>query len=194
VVPYFPLSKGPFSSLFQWYKALLSNAIEQQKLNPKLISISVFNERVTGLLDDIEKNHLSKLEDIPIVMFHGDFAFRNILVDNTRLAGLVDWEYSGAFPIDIDWYNGWDIMRDGSEEDKILIKTEFDKTPLISPWKGIKFYENRKLLFELLDNLSPWMVGLYGELEDIKYLKESEQLLTQNISKLSLPDAWEIKS
>jgi len=154
--------------------------------------LSRFNDQVKQILQNIEKekNHLEALEDVPIVMFHGDFSFRNMLVDKGKLTGIVDWEWAGAFPVDHEWSNGWEILNEGSEEDKKFIREELDQSNLLTPWREIPFYENRKLLVETIENLAPWAVGCFSEEEDNKIIEKSQQFLTEIIPKL-LSAKWE---
>ena len=35
----------------------------------------------------------------PIVLHHGDFQGRNILMRGTDIAGIIDWEFAGAYPL-----------------------------------------------------------------------------------------------
>ncbi|KAG0232840.1 hypothetical protein BGW42_007849 [Actinomortierella wolfii] len=39
----------------------------------------------------------------PIRFMHGDFESRNMLVDGTKLTGLLDFEFAGAFPAEQEW-------------------------------------------------------------------------------------------
>ncbi|KAI9365005.1 phosphotransferase enzyme family-domain-containing protein [Zopfochytrium polystomum] len=64
---------------------------------------------------------------VPTVLFHGDFAFRNIIVTGggggggeetrrPRIAAVLDWEWAGTRPIHVDWVVG-DLLDVKDEED-----------------------------------------------------------------------------
>jgi len=186
---YFPLEKGPFNRIVDWYKFMLKKSLETQQSNPVLSPLSRFNDQAIGILQDIENQHLSKLECIPIVMFHGDFAFRNMLVDSGKLTGIIDWEWAGAFPVDHEWSSGDIFFDDATEEDKALINEELEKSGIMW-WRNIPYCQNRKLLVQSIENLAPWTVGCFSEAQDIEFVRESEEILSQNITKLLLPEAW----
>ena len=38
-------------------------------------------------------------EDEPFVLVHGDFHGRNIMMQGSRVQAVLDWEFSGAFPL-----------------------------------------------------------------------------------------------
>lgn len=53
-----------------------------------------------ALLNDIQNQSLFQAIDAePLVLVHGDFHAGNMLTRNGRLVGVVDWEFSSAYPL-----------------------------------------------------------------------------------------------
>lgn len=105
-----------------------------------------------------------KLDALPltkIVLFHGDFAFRNMMVarDNEGRLGisaLLDWEWCGTMPIYADWLGDW---LEEETEDKIenrWIREQQMEQHQFPVFSNLKCYELRKKICELVDALEPW--------------------------------------
>jgi len=117
-------------------------------------------QTLEGLLPDIKKLILS-LDKAPVVLFHGDFAFRNMLVKRDsdgalRLAALLDWEWCGRMPLFLDWASDW--LEEESPEDikenqwitSEMVKNSF---PVFS---NLPSYQVRKALMNLMDACHGW--------------------------------------
>jgi tRNA A-37 threonylcarbamoyl transferase component Bud32 len=96
---------------------------------------------------------LDQLPPVPIVFFHGDVAFRNILFN--RQSGkitLVDWEWAGSRPIYFDWL---DDLYEGSREENEWIRKELLASGALV-YDNIPGYAIRKLIADLVDSCAPW--------------------------------------
>jgi Ser/Thr protein kinase RdoA (MazF antagonist) len=80
-------SKGPFETEEDMYKNIIERWINRFKMNPLLGSFIEFTRR---LYRETSGND--------IVFTHGDLDPRNILVENGRVSGIVDWEQAGWYP------------------------------------------------------------------------------------------------
>jgi hypothetical protein len=96
---------------------------------------------------------LDQLPPVPIVFFHGDIAFRNILFDKqTKKMTLVDWEWAGSRPVYFDWLED---MYDDSSEEKNWIRKELMAMGAYV-YESIPGYTTRKLIADLIDSCAPW--------------------------------------
>lgn len=87
-------NRGPFLSIEEW---LISGLLlEIDNINNK----NIIN-KVLILIDYLRKDHtFFDKKSIKFVLSHGDFDIWNIIVDNEfNLKGIIDWEYSGSYPI-----------------------------------------------------------------------------------------------
>jgi len=124
----------------------------------------------------------------PIVFFHGDFSLRNMLVEGTTLTALLDWEWSGAFPVDNDWDDN--ILADlESSEDVAIFWEEVDKLKELLTPRKIPGYDIRKKLRSMIECLAPWQVGCFSPEEDLACVEESHKALTDLLQFLeTLPE------
>lgn len=131
------------------------------------------------LADSFDKSKIAtKIHDMlcgdmdlacPIIFFHGDFAFRNILVvrhsesqseshGKFEISGLIDWEWCGTRPMFQDLYN--DFLEENNEQDRqenLWINDIVTKEYIFS--QPIRAFTVRKALHELLDSISPWRLN-----------------------------------
>jgi Phosphotransferase enzyme family len=80
-------SKGPFQTEEEMYENIIERWVNRFEMNPLLDSSVEFTRR---LYRDTSGND--------IVFTHGDLDPRNILVENGRVCGIVDWEQAGWYP------------------------------------------------------------------------------------------------
>jgi len=106
-----------------------------------------------------------KFENLPLVFFHGDFCFRNIIVNisTKEISGLLDWEWAGSFPLFKEWSDG---IKELEGKDLELFFEECKKENMISPKENFPYFENHLKLFQLVENLTPWYVGIFGDEEE----------------------------
>ncbi|KAG0238951.1 kinase-like domain-containing protein [Mortierella sp. GBAus27b] len=110
----------------------------------------------------------------PISFLHGDFESRNMLVIGDKLVGLLDLEFSGAFPSEQEWCAGfeWLFARaedpfDEGEQEKLRNMTDDQKelyeyfVRVLKDRHGIRPYgkghqEYKVVLYHLQTNIAPW--------------------------------------
>ncbi|KAF9971925.1 hypothetical protein BGZ73_005035 [Actinomortierella ambigua] len=87
-----------FAILQQYLPRLeeLAAKIESGELEARFSSHEMHHHHSPQAADD-------GLSNRPIRFMHGDFESRNILVDGTRLTGLHDFEFAGAYPVEQEW-------------------------------------------------------------------------------------------
>ncbi|KAJ3310665.1 hypothetical protein HDV04_004712 [Boothiomyces sp. JEL0838] len=109
----------------------------------------------TAFLKDVMfkvKQIVDRLEPVPIVLFHGDFAFRNMIISDNQLVSILDWEWAGTRPIYMD------LLEDMLENENSTDETENEW--IRNEFRNLGFeYPNereRKLLLDLVDATSAW--------------------------------------
>ncbi|ORY49132.1 hypothetical protein BCR33DRAFT_763558, partial [Rhizoclosmatium globosum] len=105
---------------------------------------------------------LQALTPAPVVLFHGDFAFRNIIVkkdietDQFSLAAILDWEWCGTRPLWLDWIGDWleeDTAEDELENKWIRSEMKRDGFPIFENLDGFKL---RSVVYDLTDSIAAW--------------------------------------
>jgi hypothetical protein len=118
--------------------------------------------------------------NVPFTFHHGDYEARNIMVLEERLevSGVLDFEFSGSFPIDNDWFDGMGFLGARTAEWRIFDEEPEldDDTPdpdIIEPIrryslreiealnpeflpKRIPAHMERALLYYFSCNICPW--------------------------------------
>ncbi|KAF2774314.1 hypothetical protein EJ03DRAFT_4582 [Teratosphaeria nubilosa] len=61
----------------------------------------------------------------PFVLCHNDLQARNILMDGTEMAGVIDWEFAGAYPLSALNSDGFEALEivDGASQEECLAWT-----------------------------------------------------------------------
>lgn len=99
--PYFDGKHGPFAGTKEFAAGMLLSSISAAERKPALTELRPYAERAKDLASQLVEGALG-LPDVPIVAFHGDFSFRNMLVEGEgealRISALLDWEWGGAKP------------------------------------------------------------------------------------------------
>ncbi|KAJ3320435.1 hypothetical protein HDV06_005258 [Boothiomyces sp. JEL0866] len=145
-----PLLTRYFDGNYQ-YNSEAEFIISQYLLNVKKLESSMDTEFLKELEPKI-KRILEKLEHVPIVFFHGDFAFRNMMIKNNNLVSILDWEWAGTRPNYLELF--YDLLEGEDENDKqenTWIRQEFRKLGFDYPNE-----EERKLLLDLVDATAEW--------------------------------------
>lgn len=86
--------RGPFLCIEEW---LISGLL----LEINNIDNNYIINKVLNLIDYLKKGHnLFDSKYVKFVLSHGDFDMWNIIVDKEfNVKGIIDWEYSGSYPI-----------------------------------------------------------------------------------------------
>jgi len=177
--------RGTFASVMGYMVDLFESQLGELAKDIRFASrkeqIPHIREWVTNNISEENLEIHSLLEDVPIVLSHGDFNLRNILVVGTTITGVVDWEWGGAFPLDKDWNDSFDFVREGeedfhySEHSPICAKLFMEElTKADGNVEHERFFKGRKVreeLYLLIEAIAPWQVQYLGIEETEKALE-----------------------
>lgn len=93
--------RGPFLNIEEWLISGLSLEINNKDDIRSDKNNDIINN-ILKLIDYLKTPHkLFNGKSIKFVLSHGDFDIYNIIVDNDNfnIKGIIDWEYSGSYPI-----------------------------------------------------------------------------------------------
>lgn len=126
---------------------------------------------------------VSLLPPTRFVLFHGDFAFRNLMITRDtknggrpRLRAVLDWEWCGTMPIHNDWIGDWlEEECEADEKENVWIREQMtaDNFPIFHNLEG---YALRKEISNFLDSVEPWVFEGNVEEAMAKALKLAEAL------------------
>jgi len=125
---------GPFNDYISYYVKTCEVEIEVLKTCDFMQPMLEYLPRIRKLLQALtDGTVLSKDEiKVPFVFHHGDFEFRNILVNDKSgdVTGLLDFEFSGSLPADNDWFDGFSDFGANTSQDTVLLAMgrQFDKS------------------------------------------------------------------
>ncbi|KAF0683263.1 Aste57867_24695 [Aphanomyces stellatus] len=143
---------GPYADEREWLTAAFEDAIAVAMSKPALESLGHLVPRATAAMDA----YLAALSPCPIVLFHGDFAFRNMLVDEEgTITAILDWEWCGAMPL----WKEWTCVSFGDHHVYDFVpsfKYPLDPTQL----------ESRKHVDLMIHAFAPWQLGLESPEKD----------------------------
>lgn len=73
---------------------------DSQSEDLRFLTEADFNHYLTKMMTDDTRRKAAKSHDVPHAFFftHGDLNPRNILAENGKVTGIVDWENAGFFP------------------------------------------------------------------------------------------------
>ncbi|KAJ3064215.1 hypothetical protein HDU98_012347 [Podochytrium sp. JEL0797] len=131
---------------------MAENLQDLRSLKNAPASLDVMLDRVEASKAQIE-SMLDNLEPSPIVLFHGDFAFRNMMVKMNsetgmyEISGLLDWEWCGTRPAWVEVLDDWleEEMPSDEEENK-WIREEMKKDGF-SVFENLEGYEARSAIY-----------------------------------------------
>jgi hypothetical protein len=178
--PYFDGKHGPFAK--EYAAGMLLSAIGAAESKPSLAELAPFAGRAKVLAAQLREGEVD-LPDVPIVTFHGDFTFRNMLVDgegdSLRISALLDWEWGGAKPAYCEFQDS--SCGDVNVARGARFQAECERRGLLCPATMPGFLQYAALA-ELGEALDPWVVGCFSaerNLEEIVASKETcERLLS----------------
>ena len=164
--PYFDGRHGPFVTCLEYGVGMLRASIAAVERKPALASMQKFAARATALAASLADGTL-QIPDVPFVTFHGDFAFRNMLVvgegDELRVSAFLDWEWCGSKPAYCEWMDC--SFGDTNIACNKLVQEECERRGLLCPAVTPGMTEWAELA-ELGEELSPWCVGLGPRTEE----------------------------
>ncbi|KDO35633.1 hypothetical protein SPRG_00477 [Saprolegnia parasitica CBS 223.65] len=158
VGPYFDGNWGPFDSEADWLRTLFENQVRQTLTAEVLAPLrSLVAPARAALVLYLE----TTMSPSPIVLFHGDFAFRNMLVDDQNVvSGILDWEWCGVMP-------RWREYVDVSFEDRNVLSY----VPSLQ-YENSEEYTQRWHVHQLIQGFAPWQIGAWPE-KDAQYVAEA---------------------
>mmetsp|Transcript_62127 Transcript_62127/g.115259 ORF Transcript_62127/g.115259 Transcript_62127/m.115259 type:complete len:371 (-) Transcript_62127:258-1370(-) len=172
--PYFDGQHGPFSSSQEFAVGMLQYAITQAESKAALSELMEFALRAKGLVAKLSEKSI-ELPDIPIVAFHGDFAFRNMLFEgegnDMRVTAMLDWEWGGAKPVHCEWMDC--SFGDRNVARSAAFQAECIRKGVQCP-ETIPGFATYSALAELGEALNPWVVGCFSPDKDAEAIAESK--------------------
>jgi len=182
------LKVGPFSGFLDYFHGRCKKELENLQTSKfmehqlsNLVRINKFIEVMTD--EDRTRLNPEVYTNVPFTFYHGDFHSWNILVDeNFDLSGLLDFEFSGALPIDNNYFDGFKFLGPNApgwqifDEYPALDEDEDDITPdptALAPirdafakevtklnkdvWsENIPGFMDRRMLHYFANHICPW--------------------------------------
>ncbi|ETW03144.1 hypothetical protein H310_05563 [Aphanomyces invadans] len=162
---------GPFNSEREWLQHKFDSQVLKATTNMALEALREYIPAATAIV----KAYLSSMSECPVVLFHGDFAFRNMLVDHGVIVGILDWEWCGAMPM-------WKEWGDVSFGDRHV----YDYVPSFV-YPNPAELDSRQRLFQLIEAFSPWQMGCWPE-KDATYAAGAKQTILATLDFFSSQD------
>ncbi|KAF9180452.1 hypothetical protein BGZ51_000048 [Haplosporangium sp. Z 767] len=203
---------GPYKNWGEYVAGNIQQEIKNMlRQETKFVEISHYLPRLETLVEMVRSGDLEKrfddknrpsdgvVIDRPISFLHGDFESRNMLVVDTTIVGLHDFEFAGGFPSEQEWCAGfeWLFARavdpfDAGEQQKLKDMTE-DQKELLAYFLGILkdrhgvrqygvgYQEYKVVLYHLQNNIAPWWLRDYERHEwtetQLQSMKEASESL-----------------
>ncbi|CAL8118916.1 unnamed protein product [Orchesella dallaii] len=106
---------GPCDTYLEYFKSSAKTEIEFLRTCPFMREAEGYEKRLERIenfvaafnnLESVPESMREAVVDVPFVFTHGDLEPQNILVDEEtmKVTGIIDWEFSGASPVDEDWF------------------------------------------------------------------------------------------
>lgn len=158
---------GPFDDYRTYLETKLENQILKLKGNPIFQGFAKYAEDVKEIFET-QFQIGDILKEPRICFFHGDLSERNILVNESSLTitAVLDWEWSGAYLQDEEWFESFEFTKDEEENDREVLKAllwaEVKKCNVSTP-ADIPHFALRDSLYEILDSLAPWYLPVLRE-------------------------------
>ncbi|CAG8438576.1 8228_t:CDS:2 [Scutellospora calospora] len=92
------MEKGPFNTTKEYILAVIRNKIRYYETFKSIDQQEYWIPRYQELCKLVPKYFQD--DENKFVLTHGDFHSSNILVNNDEITGIIDWECSGAFPME----------------------------------------------------------------------------------------------
>jgi hypothetical protein len=142
--------KDPSSNFCEYAKTYLNYYLsEMEALIKKNSSDKEIYEKYLPLLKEVvASSPFFSLEnsDEDFVLTHQDFVMKNILIKDNEVTGVLDWEWFGSAPFEMEALSGIDFIQ--SEEDKAFFKTELEKNHIFNFFNSVS--PHRKKIYKLI--------------------------------------------
>ncbi len=173
-----------FDSVQPYLEHALHSALSRSAADKRMDCLAPARERAEELLVEIQTATL-ELAACPIVAFHGDFSYRNMLVneDATRVTALLDWEWAGAEPLFREWGNG--SCHNENATCAELFREVAAQAGVVTP-DTLAGSSRLIAVYEVAEQLFPWQVGCWDAARDEAVLAQAANDLHRLLSDLGL--------
>ncbi|KAJ5070099.1 aminoglycoside phosphotransferase-related-related [Anaeramoeba ignava] len=99
--PMIEFGEGPLNSVQEYFDVRIRNTIPAFESTPSLV-------KYVEILKKYKNSHLPQIQcENTFALCHGDLFSDNILINpkSLKITGILDWEYSGSFPLDHEFIN-----------------------------------------------------------------------------------------
>lgn len=117
VIDYEP-GRGVFDSYLPYIRDLFMQQVktlEGARYECRQAHIPVIRKWVEEKFNGSNAEMKELFEGVPIVLTHNDLTLNNVLAEGTKITGVVDWEWGGAFPLDEDWIGSIEFITEGED-------------------------------------------------------------------------------
>lgn len=151
------------------YKSYLRTQLEKQltiaRRQSVLEGMNCVWPRVEKLLERLDEDEMI-VDDTHFVFTHGDLDAQNILVQKNMhdagfptITAILDWEWSGMFPAEEEYFASYAFLE---EEDTTLFYDLLEEGGIQTP-RTIPHHGQRKLLYDIKENIAPWFLTDHSE-------------------------------
>lgn len=184
----------PIKSHLQYYQVRLETRLQ------KLEELDIFaaNMHLVSPIRDFIAVQLPKLEisneKNPFLFTHYDLSPRNVLIstDQTKITGIIDFEFSGFFP-ELDEFVNDSVANEGDWPDAFYeaYLGRLEACGMSTPRNGIKdqYWREATSLSRLEDNIAPWWlenVAPENKSQCSEDLQKSKEMVLEAIQLLGL--------
>ena len=154
---------GPYDSFTDFIRRTVEDALKRVESNPslygKLVQLTPrVRQYILETINSPTKNEL--LNHTPICLTHGDFDFRNFLVDEEgQITAVLDWEFAGPCTMDEEWSESYSFLKEDEQAKKYFtakLQEIGGKVPSDLPGA-----EERSRLTTLRERICPWWLSNY---------------------------------
>jgi hypothetical protein len=157
-----PILEGdePWGTYKAYYRTELTTQLKIARRQKILQGSSALWPRVEILLDHLDK------DDTGFVFTHGDLDAQNLLIrpDASTITAILDWERSGMFPAEDEYFISYGFLGNIQDEDSDLpmFYDLLEQGGVLTP-RTIPHYGQRKLLYDIKENIAPWFLLDHSE-------------------------------
>ena len=143
---------GPWKN----YKELFNDRLKRQiKILNDDPLFDPIRDDVLKSIKEFQKLNLPTFDDVPNVFTHYDLGVQNLIVCNeTQVQGLVDWEWSGSYPICEEYFRSYKPIV-YNEQLKNYLYDQLEQHNVSTP-RTIPHFALLKKLNDLLQAIVPW--------------------------------------
>jgi hypothetical protein len=167
--------EGPWRTYKAYLRTQLDKKLRIARRQPVLEGMRVVWPRVEKLLEKLDEDE-TIVDDTSFVFTHGDLDAQNILVeyndissDTPTITAILDWEWSGMFPAEEEYFASYQFL----EHDPSFFYSMLEEGGVQTP-RTIPHYRQRKLLYDIKENIAPWFLTDHSEPGGEEVRKEVE--------------------